>query len=304
MCDNMNGKKIKVAELELKFGNKVRYVNVFSVFRYKPSNILYVIYADVNRNESYVSYGTSHVKGSTILSMTSNNKQDDDIISTYISEVVGEKKLSNYEIISLDEVEEIEIISSKNLKVDKDTYDKLIKMTIPVDKVEVDDNKDKVSKKKKSPILTLLIILLLLIIVGGGYFVVPGFFNKEPDTFKSIVCTKSYESKDLSNVNIVEEKNYFFDSSDKLRKLDVFITYNFLNEDSYYDFVNKSLYYNYRPDETEDTKGGYKLDDDSKVFSTYASTIVDDSYLDPVDYEEIISANGKENYKCEEKIDN
>ena len=301
----MNGKELKVAELELKFGGQSRIVNVFGVFRYKPNNGLYVIYADVGTNYDYVCYGTSHVKNDTILSMSSNKPEDIEAVKEYIFKVVNDEKLDNFEIISLDNIKEIEIISSKNFEIKREVLVSLISKTIPK-KEEIDnngkDNENGVKKKKKSPLLTVLLVFLLLIIGGALYlYFVP--INGVEKVTKVIYCKKTYNHQTLNNVVVDEEKTFKFNNYDKLDKLEVTTSYKFNTDDSYLDFINKSLYYNYMPDDNEDTTGSYKIDNDNKSFITYATTKIDESYGDAVEYEEVLSVNTSDNYNCEEKIE-
>ena len=63
--DNRTQEKIdediwnKVVEYNLSFGNRARMVNVFGCFKYKPTNNLYIIYADVDTKYNIVYYGSS-----------------------------------------------------------------------------------------------------------------------------------------------------------------------------------------------------------------------------------------------------
>ncbi len=299
----MNGKELKVAEYELKFGGQPRLVNVFGVFRYKPNNALYVIYADVGTTYDYVCYGSSHVKNDTILSMSSNKEEDLEVIKEYIFKVIEDEKLDNFEIISLDNIKEIEIISSKNFEIKKEVLERLIDKTIPKKATTTEEEIAKTkSKKKKSPIKTLLSILLLLIIAGGAYMYYMSTNNTEK-VVKVIYCKKSYNHDELSNVTVFEEKTFTFDNYDKLSKLYVKTRYKFNDEESYLDFINKSLFYNYMPEDNNDTTGDYKIDNDNKEFTTNATTTIDESYGESVEYEEILSLNTKDNYTCEEKIE-
>ena len=111
----MNGKELKVEENTLTFGASTRKVNVFGLFKYKPNNNLYVIYTDIDTTYSVVHYGTSHMKNDSILSMSSNKDRDENIIKEYIFKVTEKEDLSNFEIINLDSIEKIEIISSNQL---------------------------------------------------------------------------------------------------------------------------------------------------------------------------------------------
>ncbi len=57
------------------------------------------------------------------------------------------------------------------------------------------------------------------------------------------------------------------------------------------------------PEDNNDTTGDYKIDNDNKEFTTNATTTIDESYGESVEYEEILSLNTKDNYTCEEKIE-
>lgn len=299
----MNGKELKVADLELKFGGHSRIVNVFGVFKYKPNNGLYVIYADVDTTYDYVCYGTSHVKNDSILSMSSNKPEDIEAIKEYIFKVTSGQNLDNFEIIPLDNINEIEIISSKNFEIKKEVLNSLIDKTIPKKELTPEEKKEKEkNSKKKSPIKTLLLICLLLIIAGCGYIYFISNSTKE-EVVKIIYCKKNYNHNVLNNVVVDEEKTFTFDNYDKLTKLNIVTKYKFNNEDSYLDFINKSLYYNYMPEDNKDTTGSYKIDNDNQTFTTNATTKIDESYGESVEYEEILSINTNDNYKCEEKIE-
>ncbi|MBR3161839.1 MAG: hypothetical protein IKF19_03825 [Bacilli bacterium] len=300
----MNGKELKVAELELKFGGTPRMVNVFGVFRYKPNNGLYVIYADVGTTYDYICYGATHIKNDSILSMSSNKKEDQDAIKEYIFKVTSGEKLDNFEMIPLDNIKEIEIISSKNFEIKKEVLNSLIDKTIPKKEMteEEKSNLEKQNNKKKSPVKTIVLVFLLLIIAGYGYmYFIVGDNNK--GAVKTIYCKRSYNHQELNNVTVDEEKKYIFDNSDKLAKLEEKTTYKFNTEDTYLDFINKSLYYNYMPEKNNDTTGDYIIDNDNKKFITNAKTIIDESYGESVEYEEILSINKRDNYICEEKIE-
>ena len=300
----MNGKELKVAELELKFGGQPRLVNVFGVFRYKPNNGLYVIYADVGTTYDYVCYGSSHVKNDSILCMSSNKDEDIEAVKEYIFKVTSGEELSDYEIIPLDNIKEIEIISSKNFEIKREVLNVLIDKTIPKKEIK---EEDKVSsnnnvKKKKSPIKTLLVLLLLLIVVGFGYMFFMSSTNNEK-VVKVINCKKTYNHDKLDNVVVDEEKEFTFNNYDKLSRLNITTYFNFNTEDDYYDFINKSLDLRYTPQSNKDTIVTSKHDDQNHKYIVYEKISIDESYDDSIEYEEILSVNTKDNYNCEEKIE-
>ena len=113
----MNGKTLKVIEYNLSFGSNERMIHVFGVFRYKANNNLYIVYSDVNIQYNLIYYGSSFVKETSILSMECKSKQDEEIVKEYLFKVTARESLDNFEMISLDKIEGIEIISSNKLEV-------------------------------------------------------------------------------------------------------------------------------------------------------------------------------------------
>ena len=298
----MNGKELKVAELELKFGGQPRMVDVFGVFRYKPNNGLYVIYVDVGIY-NYVCYGVSFVKNDSILCMNSNKSEDIEVIKEYIFKVTNGEALDNFEIFSLDSIKEIEIIGSKNFEIKKDVLLSLIDKTTPKKVDNVEEKKEEVKiKKKKSPVVTALLFILILVIAGSGYFYYKSIMNNQ-SVSRVIYCVKEYSHDDLDSVSVKDERTFKFNNYDKLSDLDEVMTYKFNSDDVYLDFINKSLYSKYMVENNDDTKGDYKIDDENKTFITYARTKIDESYGGSVEYEEILSVSKKDSYTCEEKIE-
>lgn len=299
----MNGKELKVVEYDLKFGQKPRMVNVFGVFKYKPNNNLYVIYADVDTNLSYVSYGGSHVKNDSILSMSCNKDKDEEIIKEYIFKVTNKEAMDDFEIISLDNISGIEIISSNKLEIKKDVLDSLVELTIPVkEKKEASEEKKSSQKKKKSSLkfMLIFIIMLMIVAIGAYIFVMPK--TEDNSVFKNIVCTKSYSHEDLANVNVDEEKKFNFNNSDNLLNVDVTTVYNFNDEEVYLEFINKALYYKYMPDDS-DNAGGWVNDDEAHTFKMIEKINVDETYDEPTRYEDVLSTLKKDGYTCNENIE-
>lgn len=296
----MNGKELKVVENEFKFGAKTRIVNVFGVFKYKPNGGLYVIYVDVDTKNSYVCYGSAHVKNGSILCMHSNKQEDTEAVKEYIFKVINEEKLDDFEIISLNDVNEIEIIGSKNFEIKNDVLEKLIEKTIPQKEKTLEQKEE--TKKKSSPISTILFILILALIGGGVYYYYDDIISASKVS-KVIYCTKQYPHEEVTSATVEETKRFKFGNDDRLTNLEETTKFVFSTEDAYLDFINKSLYLKYMPDESEDTKSKFNQDNDKRTVTFEANTIVDESYIDPVEYEEVLSNNTTENYTCEEKIE-
>lgn len=294
----MNGKELKVEENTLTFGASVRKVNVFGVFKYKPNNNLYVIYTDTDTSYSVVHYGTSHIKNDSILSMSSNKDRDENIIKEYIFKITEKEDLSNFEIINLDNIEKIEIISSNQLAIKKEVLDKLISITIPKKQEEVTISSQ---PKKKGSIITKLasIIIIFAIIYGGFYYYTNFMQNNELNSFdKSITCTKQYTHNDLNNVRVDEEQTFTFNNNDILDNVKINTTYNFNSEEDYNSFIIEGTYYAYLPD--GDALGGTKQDDEKHTFSMIEQIKIDETYNKPTEYEEVLSYYKNEGYTCNE----
>ena len=120
----MNGKALKVIEYNLSFGQNARLVNVFGMFRYKKNNYLSVLYDDVGSTYSVIIYGGSHIKGNSILSIGCK-PEDVEIVKEYIFKTINGEDLSDFEIISLENIEGIEIISSNRLELKSEVINSL-----------------------------------------------------------------------------------------------------------------------------------------------------------------------------------
>lgn len=289
----MNGKEIKVVEYNLTFGSSARLVNVLGLFRYKKNNNLYIVYSDTNINYNIIYYGSSHIKETSVISMECKDKKEEEIIKEYIYKVTNEEQLEDYEIIKLDNIEGIEIISSNKLEIKKEILDKLVSLTIP--KKETKEEKtEKKEKKNNSKALVVLVLLLIILAIAGFLFL-----NKptKSNTIKRIICTKEYPHEVLP-ATINEEQIFNFNISDSLESIDINQEYKFNSEDDYLDFINEGTYYKYMPE--DNTEGGWDKDDENYIFKITTKERVNTGYKKPTEYEEVLSYYKKDNYTCNE----
>lgn len=289
----MNGKELKVAEYNLSFGSSARMVNVYSVFRYIKNNGLYVIYGDVNPTQPVINYGSSHVKENTILSMTPK-PEDEEIIKKYIFKVTKNEDLKEFEIISLEPIETIEIIASSYLEVKPEIINSLIEKTMPK-KEEVSENVETKKGKKKNKMLIPLILILAA--CGAGYYYYTTL-NQSDNTVKAIICKKETSNNSIG-ATIATTSEYHFNNEDILENVETTQIYSFLSTDNYEDFINKGLFYKYMPN---DENGGFKEDKENNTITYVSKEFVDSNYSESTNYEEIISQNKKDGYTCEEQI--
>ncbi len=294
----MNGKVLKVVEYNLSFGDNSRLVDVFGCIKYKKNNKLYIIYADHGSNYNIVYYGSSHVKNNSILSMECNDSRDQEIIKEYIFKVTQKQELNDFEFISLDDVDGVEIISSNRLEVKPEVLASLVDLCIPKPEVSKTVNTQEAKVVKKSSMGKILIIIILALAIGGGFWYVTNM-NTTDNTVKTIVCKGTYNDNDI-NATVLETKKYYFNHNDSLEKIDTDRIYKF-SENDYLDFVNKGLMYQYMPDDS--ATGGWDKNDTDYTFSMYMKETVDTSYNKPKDYEGVLADNKNNGYKCEESIE-
>lgn len=295
----MNGKVLKVKQYNLEFGGHDRFINVLGCFKYKPAGNIYIVYSDVDVKYSVIYYGSGHVKGNTALCMQCREKAEEEIIKEYIFKLIQKEDMSNFEMISVEEAEGIEIIGSSKFEVKPEILTSLIDIVIPKPEIKEEAKKESTTKKKNNPLKTILLLLVLVCLLGGGYLFIFGINNKDT-TEKNIICTKSYQHDTL--IASVEETNkYNFNVNDTLESVDTTMVYQF-NKESYQDFILKGTYYKYMP--SSDTEGGWDKDDDNYIFKVMTKERIDTSYSDPTDYEEVLSYYKIKGYTCTERLEN
>lgn len=289
----MNGKELKVVEYNLTFGTSARVVNVISLFKYKKNNNIYIIYSDINSSYDVIYYGSSHIKDNTVLSMECKDKMDEEIIKEFIFKTTNKEELNDYEIISLDKIDGLEIISSNKIEIKKEVLKQLIDLTIP--KKEIPKNDIEQEKKNKKSKIPLIILMLLLVILATFGFL---FLNKprSNNTEKIIICEKEYNHETLP-ATINEIQTFNFNINDSLESININQEYTFNTETDYLDFINEGTYYKYIP---EENIGNWDKDDENFIFKTTKKEMVKTGYDKPTEYEEVLSYYKAENYTCKE----
>lgn len=296
----MNGKVLKVVEYNLTFGATDRYVNVYGVFKYTKNNNLYIIYSDPNPTYNYISYGSSYIKNNSILSLATTKKEEEEIVKEYIFKIINQEPTKDFEFISLDSIEEIEIIGSNKIEVKEEVLKSLINLTIPKPKKEEIENQSIKPKKKKFHKIT---FLLLIILIGGSiYFFMTKNNDKTTevkDSIKTFICTKEYQSNTL-DAKIKEENTYHFSLQENLEYIEGTKEYQFSSKDSYQDFIQNGTFNKYI--EEDEKNSSFSQDEENNIFKTNLKTIVDSSYSKPTNYEEALSREKADGYSCQERL--
>ena len=290
------GKELKVIENELSFGGTTRIVNVFGAFRYKKTNGLYVVYSDVGTTYNIIYYGSSHVKNGSLLSMSCKD-EDVEIVKEYIFKVTSKQVLDDFEMIPLDDINGIEIISSNRLEVKPEVLATLVDLTIPKKSEVLVENKQ-VSKKRGGFSKALLVLVVLLVVVGGGYYYFSTLSSGE-DITKTVTCVKTSSERSL-NASLEEKNLYRFDTSDSLKSIESTFVYRFNTKEDYENFIYNGTMYRYMP--SDEKSGGYNKNDDEHSFTVIVKETVDDSYDKPTNYEEVLSYYKRDGYTCDEEL--
>lgn len=295
----MNGKTLKVVEYNLTFGNTERLVNVFGCFKYLPNNNLYLIYTDIDTKYNIIYYGSAHLKNNSILSMNCK-EEEQEIIKEYIFKVTSQDSLENFDNISLESVEGIEIISSQKLEVKPEIITSLVDLTIPKPAAPKEEVTTPAKPPKKSSKKFLIIILLLVLLVGGFYYSKTSSNIREV-AIKHINCSKTYQHNTL-DATVTVDSTFTFNNQDSLTSIKTVTLYQFNTATAYQDFINKGTIYKYMPDDP-DIEGGFTQDDAANSFSIITTEKIDTDYNKPTAYEEVLSTYKSDNYSCSESVD-
>lgn len=297
MVNKMNGKVLKVAQYNLQFGAKDRFVNVFSCFKYKPNGNIYVVYTDLDTKYNLIYYGSAHMKENMILSMQCRNINESDIIKEYIFKLTNKEDLANFEIFPLETIEQIELIGSDKIEVKPEIITSLMDVCFPKKEESIEPLKETIIKTKKKSKKGILLIGALALIIVIGFFYITTLPAKDT-TFKRIICEKEYRH-DTLKATVFELNTYNFNNQDSLEDIDAVTTFQFSKTD-YEEFIMKGTYYKYLPD--DDQSGGYKQDDKNYTFKIMMKEEIDTSYNKPTAYEEVFSYYRAEGYTCTEEI--
>lgn len=294
--DIMNGKVIKVKSNNYEFGAHDRYVNILGCFKYMPNGNIYIVYSDIDTKYNIIYYGSGHVRETQALCMLIRNISEEEIIKEYIFKIINKENLDNFQFISIENIEGIELIGSSKFEVKPEILNSLIDIVIPKKEVKEEIKEEIKPKKKKKTSKTILIFLLLIIIIGVTFYL---FGNKPKDrTEKNITCTKTYKHDTLI-ADIEETNKYNFNVNDNLESINTTLNYQF-NSESYQDFILRGTIHKYVPSSIE---GTWTKDDNNYTFKTITKEIVDTSYNKPTDYEEVLSYYKNKGFTCTEEIE-
>ena len=275
----MNGKVIKLNDYKFNFGQETIFLNVFAVFKNIKNGNKYIIYSYDNKK---LYCGSTFVKNNEIIVMISKGENDDDI-KKFVKELINNNYQEEYEIISLDKVNSIQVIDEAICDVDVDIK-KLNDITIPKHKVV---EKEVVPKKKVN---FTIVFLLVFILVVAMFF----FFNPEVINGKNVyyTCSMSYNHEKLP-ASVIENVELEFNGHGTIIDIKVKSDYIFNDVNYYKEFRDKSYFYQYFSD--GDT---YKFDDDTYTYKLFSSINTKEDFFLPTDKDGLIKHYQDDNYTC------
>ena len=275
----MNGKVIKLNDYKFNFGQETIFLNVFAVFKSIKNGNKYIIYSYDNKK---LYCGSAFVKNNEIIVMISKGENDDDI-KKFVKELINNNYQEEYEIISLDKVNSIQVIDEAICDIDVD-INKLNDITIPKPKVV---EKEVVPKKKVN---FTIVFLLVFILVVAMFF----FFNPEVINGKNVYYTssKSYDHEKLP-ASVIENVELEFNGHGTIIDIKVKSDYIFNDVNYYKEFRDKSYFYQYFSD--GDT---YKFDDNTYTYKLFSSINTKEDFFLPTDKDGLIKHYQDDNYTC------
>lgn len=292
----MNGKVLRVKQTSLEFGGQERKVNILGCFKYKANGNIYIIYSDIDTRYSVIYYGSGHVRGDLALCMPIRDKEiEEEITKEYIFKITQKENLDNFEILSLNEAKEIEIIGSTKLEVKPEILQELIQIVIPKEHPQETPIKKEVKKKKGNPLKDILLGLLIVVFIFGGYYIYNNITTANKMT-KSITCSKNYQHNELK-ADVEETNKYIFNNNDELKNVDTTLIYQFTQE-NYEEFIIRGLYLKYMPSKEEN----WDKNDEDYTFKTITKINIDASYSEPTNYEDVLSYYRVKGYTCIEEV--
>lgn len=275
----MNGKVIKLNDYKFNFGQETIFLNVFAVFKSIKNGNKYIIYSYDNRK---LYCGSAFIKNSEIVVMISKDENDDDI-KNFVKKLIDNNYQEEYEIISLDKVNSIQVIDEAICDIDVD-INRLNDITIPKPKVV----KEEVIPKKK--VNFTIVFLFVFILVVAMFF----FFNPEVINGKNVyyTCSKSYNHEKLP-ASVIENVELEFNGHGTIIDIKVKSDYIFNDVNYYKEFRDKSYFYQYFSD--GDT---YKFDDNTYTYKLFSSIDTKEDFFLPTDKDGLIKHYQDNNYTC------
>ena len=275
----MIGKQIRLNDYKFTYGRETIYLNVYGAFKNKKNGNKYVIYSYDN---SRLYFGSLFIRNKEIIVMIPK-EDESEIVKKFTYSILDNKLSDDFEVISLDDIDSIQIIDETLCDFNVD-MSKLYDITIPKPKVE----KEEIKPNKKISIASIFFVLLFVVIILF-FFVNPEvIFGKN----KEYSCTKSYLHDELP-ASVNEEVVLVFNGKDNINSIDVKTDYVFSDAQYYKDFKDKSYFYNYFKE--GDT---YKFEDTTYTYRLFSKIDTNEDYFMPSKLDDLVSYYRNNGYEC------
>lgn len=275
----MIGKKIVVNDYKLTYGQETVYVNVYGAFKSNKNGNKYIIYSYDNIK---LYWGSLFIRNNELVVIISK-EDSSEIVKKFILEVINGKLSDDFDIISLDNIQSIQIIDEMLCVFDVD-MNKLYDATIP--KVEV--IKEEVKEKKRISIANVFFVLFILV-VAAFFFVNPEVIYGKNQKY---ICNKTYVHDKLP-ADINEEIELIFTSKDVINSIKITTECKFNDPEYYSEFSNKGYVYQYFDD-----ADSYNQNDDNYTYRLFSSIDTKSDYFMPTGRDELISYYKDNGYDC------
>lgn len=279
----MIGKKVRVNDYKLTYGEETIYIYLYGVFKNKIGN-KYAIYSYSNKS-SKLFYGTYFEKNNEAVIMASKENPKE-LVKQFAESLLEDNYKDKFEIISLEKIASAEIIDEYQADFSVD-LNKLKDLTIPKPVVKTEEEE----KKEKKPVsLAVLFFIVFIIVVIAFFFVNPEIIIGKDKVYS---CTKNYLHKKLP-ASVSEEISLTFTGKGNIISIDLIADYKFNNTDYYMEFRDKGYFYQYM--EENDT---YKFIDEKYTYRLFSNIDVEsEEYFMPTDEQELVSNFEEKGYTC------
>lgn len=278
----MNGKKIKLNDYKFTYGQETISLNVYSAFKDTKTSNKYVIYSYENNNNKLF-YGTYFERNKEAVIMTSKDSPKE-IVEDFITSLLESKENKRFEIISLENIESVEVIDEYSVDFEVD-LNKLYDLTMPKPVIQTEEE----PKKKKPISIAAVFFSLFIIVVVVFFFVNPEVIMGKNKEYK---CTKTYFHTSLP-ASVNEEMSLVFNGRGKIISIDIISDYVFSDTAYYKEFKDKSYFYKYI-----DEGDTYKFEDSTYTYRLFSKVNTTEDFFLPTDEDGLTSYYEGNNYKC------
>ena len=289
------GKKVTIKDYQFTFGDKEKEYYVFACFKYHSE--IFAIYADTINTDNKLYYGSAHITNDILVVLGTIDPKEIQGIQNFVVKLINNQNINEYEIISLDKVEKIEIIGTSEFNLKKDVIDKLIDMTIPKEDTKEEEvvliKED--PAKKKIFMRYIMLILFAVLAVGGTYL----YLNRETifGSEKQVVCTKQLDNQYNASVN---QTILFYFKNDVLTGYTMTNLYTFETDEDYQDFSLAGRYFHIFEEASSDMLTLVPNVENKTYQVGYTmSPLVD--YFGPTEYSSVFDYYETDGYTCNSK---